>query len=81
VYDEDVQDWWGYPGTPDVKRSKVAWKGSNPAAVNFGEGIMIRLFSSAWANPHPEKEVATVDYMSKATECKPFLVALTLEQE
>jgi hypothetical protein len=79
VYNEDLQDWWGYPGSPEVTRAKVAWTGNNTAADNFGDDIKIRLFDLTWTNPHPEKEVATIDFTSKETMCKPFLVALTLE--
>ena len=79
VYGEDLRDWWVSPDKPEVKRAKVAWEGTNPAAE--GMGTKIRLFRVEWTNPHPEKEVASVDFLSRNTECDPFLVALTLEQK
>ncbi|HEV3165330.1 MAG TPA: hypothetical protein VGZ22_14985 [Isosphaeraceae bacterium] len=86
VYGQHLQDWWGYPGLAEVTDAKVAWTGTNKGADSFAEennvdGIKIRLFSSSWTNPHPEKEVATIDFTSKKTQCKPFVVALTTEKE
>jgi len=47
--------------------------------TDLNPGSIIRLFATTWANPHPEKEVATLDILSAGTECDPFLVAVTLE--
>jgi hypothetical protein len=44
-------------------------------------GIKVRLFTTTWSNPHPEKEVATLDMLSAGTACDPFLVAVTLERD
>lgn len=79
VYGEDLRDWWVSPAKPDVKRARVAWEGTNPAAE--GMGAKIRLFRVEWANPHPDREVATIDVVSKGLESDPFLVALTLEKK
>lgn len=40
--------------------------------------MMIRLFDLAWTNPHPEKEIATLDMLSAGKDCDPFLVAVTV---
>jgi hypothetical protein len=79
VYGEDLRDWWDWPNRPDTKRAKVAWTGANTASENSQR--QIRLFEVIWNNPHPEKEVATIDMESKETVCDPFLVALTLEKK
>jgi len=79
LYGEDLRDWWVLPDRPAVKRAKVAWEGTNAAAE--GMGAKIRLYRVEWTNPHPEKEVATIDMLSKGLECDPFLVALTLEKQ
>jgi hypothetical protein len=79
VYGEDLRDWWVMPDKPAVKRAKVAWEGTNAAAE--GMGTKIRLYRVEWTNPHPEKEVATIDAVSKGLECDPFLIALTLEKK
>ena len=77
VYGRDFVDWWAYPGAKGPTHAKVGWRGTNPAAEDFAQGISIRLYTTAWVNPHPDKEVATVDVVSKETMCQPFLVALT----
>jgi hypothetical protein len=77
VYGEDVRDWWDWKGRNELKRAKVAWRGTNDYSAKNGREI--RLFAEAWTNPHPDKTVATIDVVSKKTQCAPFLVALTLE--
>ena len=52
--------------------AKVAWTGANESAGQ------IRLFDLAWTNPHPEKEITTLDMLSADKECDPFLVAVTI---
>ncbi len=77
----EVLDWWEWPRSP-MKRptdpnTVVAWTGSNPAAEH--QGARIRLFDTAFVNPHPEKEIQSVDYVSAMATSAPFMVALTLE--
>ncbi|MBI2929483.1 MAG: hypothetical protein HYY24_27785 [Verrucomicrobia bacterium] len=38
-----------------------------------------RLYKTTFANPNPELEVVSIDYVSKVTRCGPLLVALTVE--
>jgi hypothetical protein len=77
VYGVDVRDWWEDSDPALPSRGRLAWSGTNPAA---GDGA-IRLFSTEWANPHPDKKVASIDFETKDTACAPFLVALTLEEQ
>ena len=56
----------------DLQRSRgatVAWE---------QEGSK-QLFTKSWKNPHPEIEIQTMDFISKMTQCAPFLVAITAE--
>jgi hypothetical protein len=39
----------------------------------------VRLYETTFRNPHPELEVASIEYASKLVRCGPFLVGLTLE--
>ncbi len=39
----------------------------------------IRLFKTTWKNPRPDVQVKSIDYISKMTNCAPFLVAITVE--
>ena len=77
----EVLDWWGWPRAP-IKRptdanTVVAWTGSNPAAEH--QGAQVRLFDTAFVNPHPEKEIQSMDYTSAMAASAPFMVALTIE--
>ena len=66
------------PGS--ANRRSVAWTGLNDAA-EMNKGLQVRLFARTWTNPHPEKEIATLDVLSTGTLCDPFLVAVTLEKD
>jgi hypothetical protein len=74
VYGEDVRDWnaGGDPST-ELKRGTIVWSATNKAP------LPVRLFESTWANPYPEKEITTIDYLSTASESAPFLIAITAE--
>lgn len=81
-YGRDVKDWWLYDfDKKELTRAVLAWRGLNHASKNFqGTQINIGLFRRTWENPHPEKKVVAVDYVSRnETVCSPFLVALTGE--
>jgi hypothetical protein len=82
VYGRDLVNWWlwgrGFQEAPTDAR--VAWTGTNDVAEK-NEGLQVRLFARTWTNPHPEKEIATLDVISAGTLCDPFLVAATLETD
>ena len=78
VCGEDVRDWWSVGGNLPVTRGQVAWTGRNPAATE--KGLHIRLFLTAWENPHPEKTVAGIDYVSAMSVAAPFCIAVTAEE-
>jgi hypothetical protein len=74
VYGENVRDWWVASNEAKApEQLQVAWTGSNAATPR------IRLFKTTWANPLPDLEVTTIDYLSKMTRAAPFLVALTVD--
>jgi hypothetical protein len=78
VYGEDVRDWWFTPNSKDVKRGKVVWKGDNEMAK--GLDSRIRLYLTSWDNPHPDRKVATIDYLRVGdSAAAAFCVAITLE--
>ncbi|MHC1763865.1 MAG: hypothetical protein AB9869_06090 [Verrucomicrobiia bacterium] len=94
VYGRDVRDWWlrshwtplmieslentlwGDPKT-ESERGRVVWTGDNPVAQEAG--ATLRLYLTSYENPHPELEVASLEYVSKFTQVAPFLIALTVE--
>lgn len=70
-YGNHVRDWWSNYGDPiEVSEGKVA-------RITWNR----RLFVMTWENPHPDKVVTTMDYVSAGTVCAPFLVAITAETE
>lgn len=78
AYGEDVRDWWTSDGGKPLARGAVAWTGANLHTQRYGNAL--RLCLSVWDNPHPEKAVATLDFVSSMnTQAAPFCVALTVE--
>jgi hypothetical protein len=77
VYGEDVRNWWNDDGSRPVARGTIAWVGSSAAVT----GPMIRLYLTAWENPHSDKTATAVDYVStNTTPAAPFCVAVTVEE-
>ena len=81
VYGRNIVNWWSFQSAKEEPtEARVAWTGSSDT-TDQNPGIKIRLFGFTWTNPHPEKEVAALDILSAATQCDPFLVAVTLERD
>jgi WD40 repeat protein/serine/threonine protein kinase/tetratricopeptide (TPR) repeat protein len=72
----DVRDWWQFPGGR-LKQSNAVWVGANEASRQ--QFRFIHLSLTTWENPHPEREVASIDYFSANTRAAPFCVAITVE--
>ncbi len=81
VYSRDLANWWHRAPGRLLTKAKVAWTGLNDTVAQNPPGLFVRLFAMTWTNPHPEKEIATLDVLSAGKECDPFLVALTLERD
>jgi len=78
VLGEDVRDWWTPDGGKPVTRGKVVWTGANMGTVQVDQSL--RLYLGVWENPHPERKLARIEYISEGnTECAPFCIAITLE--
>ena len=81
IYGRNLANWWRFPrSNEEPTEAKVAWTGTNDA-TDLNPGLMVRLFDMAWTNPHPEKEIASLDVLSAGKECDPFLVAVTVERD
>jgi len=79
VFGEDFRGWWNLDQGKPVTRGRVAWTGSNAATERYH--TTLRLYLGAWENPHPDKKVTTVDFVSAMdTVCAPFCVAMTVEE-
>jgi hypothetical protein len=81
VVGRHVRHWWAQEGEENpfapLSEGTVVWTGSNPSAKDAK--ATLRLYLTSYQNPHPEKEVVTVDYVSAMTTAAPFLVAMTIE--
>ena len=76
--EEDLLDWWSYPNRRrETRKSEVVWTGENEYSRTFDAGV--RLFKTTWTNPHPESEIATIDFASAMNPPAPFLIAMTAE--
>jgi hypothetical protein len=80
VYGEDVRDWFYVDEEAETSRGKVAWQGENDWAAQ--NGARIRLYLTSWDNTHPDKQIASIDFLGKKSEtpCAPFCVAISLEK-
>ncbi len=88
VAGEHVLDWWGpiyitdVPETlrrPTSPGTELAWTGSNPRIQAQLPEASLRLYRSTFSNPEPDREIASIDYVSARTDAAPFLVGLTVE--
>ncbi len=87
VAGRDVLDWWGpiydteagEERNPTSPGTELAWAGSNPWIRQRAPEFSLRLYRSSFANPHPDREITSMDYVSTLSEAAPFLLGLTLE--
>ena len=79
VYGKHVVDWWAYPCKAGPTESKAVWEGENTASKEFM--AKIKLYQMIWTNPHPDKTIATIDFVAADLEqiCAPFCAAITVE--
>lgn len=78
-YGEEVRDWWYLDGEAEPSRGKVVWTGDNAYATEIGAHL--RLYTSSWTNPKPNKTVKQIDYLSRKadTPCAPFCISMSIE--
>jgi|ERR1043166_782332 hypothetical protein len=88
VAGRQLMDWWGpiyntaagpAGARPSAPGSELAWVGSNPWLKSQHPHWSLRLYKSSFDNPHPDREISSVDYVSTMTDAAPFLVGLTVE--
>jgi eukaryotic-like serine/threonine-protein kinase len=76
----DLQDWWCHAAPPELNgpNSAIAvWVGDNLEAAS--NGFSLCLYDSTRANPLPDVELESIDFVSSMSTAGPFLVALTVE--
>ena len=68
----DVVGWWGGGNVAPLPDKKIGWRNPRPnPSTNLAE--------LTWKNPHPEKTITSLDFISTLKRAGPFLVAITLE--
>lgn len=72
-YGRELRNWIKNSDDGGVDNARVPWTGANATRG------AIRLFQSTWTNPHDEKEIRSIDFVSKQTLNQPFLIAITAE--
>ncbi|MBX3732902.1 MAG: protein kinase [Verrucomicrobiae bacterium] len=75
---EDIGEWWsGHPQSV-CRQGRVAWEGENPASAR--RGSKVRLFHRAWDNPHPDREIVSLELIGEGAVATIFVVAITVER-
>jgi hypothetical protein len=81
-YGQDVRDWWDFGDDKgkSISEGETVWTGTCEAADR--NMVTLRLFLKTWKNPHPDKEIQTMDMVtgdqpSGQGAPTPFLVALS----
>jgi uncharacterized GH25 family protein len=78
-YDVHLRDWWrtAYEDPAQLPNAltRVAWNGPNPAYKDR----TLRLYRIAFVNPHPEKVIRSIEFVSAMTRPSLFVMALTLD--
>ena len=69
---DDIADWLLKPGE-NIPKAKIGWRGTN--AANRAS-VLSEL---VWKNPHPEKVIESIDFISAQAKAAPFLLGITLE--
>ena len=78
ILGEDVRDWWNNDRSKAITRGKVVWVGQNEASRMTNRTL--RLYLAVWDNPHPNKQVVSIDFVCPTTsDAGPFCVAMTVE--
>jgi hypothetical protein len=72
----NLRDWWFADGDKMPENATQAWIGLND--ITEKRGLHISLFNFKWENPHPDKTIKSIDFLSTMTNAAPYLVAITL---
>lgn len=82
-YGDDVRDWYGHrdedPFGPTAKRSVLAWDGDSFIVSGMdGRRVQpLRFFITGVDNPHPDREVKTIDFVTRKSTAAGCILGLT----
>jgi WD40 repeat protein len=72
VFLEDVVDWVEANNRPSLPKEKIGWRNPRPST-------RYRLSELTWENPHPDKTITSINFVSALKKAGPVVVAITLE--
>jgi hypothetical protein len=64
---------------PTSTDTELAWIKSEAPPEKAEKLNSVRLYKTRFANPRPDAEILTIDYVSTRTDAAPFLLGLTIE--
>lgn len=73
----DIGEWWNGFLFSRCDAGSVAWEGETSWSKRHDHKV--RLYHRAWDNPHPDREIVSMDLVAEGYAVVPFLVALTVE--
>jgi WD40 repeat protein len=81
VYGRDLRNWQFWPEMADAETTggTVAWRGPQVRWKDHYPDWGVRLYRLTWENPHPDKEIATLDLVSAMQGPAVFVIAITAE--
>jgi hypothetical protein len=75
---EHVLNWVSSPPrAPTDTNTVLGWMGDNRVSAQRNDKV--RIWRTAFENPHPDKKVAALDYVSAMSSCGPLLLGVTVE--
>lgn len=75
-YGVELRDWWDWDDR-GADGAATVWEIEDAKARE--RGFTARLFQLTWSNPHPEQEVATIEFRSAGSIASPLCVAITVD--
>lgn len=76
IFGEHLRDGWNWDSNKPTTRAAIVWEGETEKATR--NGVNVRLYLLHQQNPHPEKTVTHLDFLSANAKAAPFCVAITL---
>lgn len=73
----DIGEWWDGFQFSRCDAGSIAWESTTSWSSRNGHNV--RLYHRAWDNPHPDREIRSIDLIAEGYAVIPFVVAITVE--
>ncbi len=73
----DIGEWWDGFQFSRCDAGSLAWEGAT--AWSTRNEHRVHLYHRAWDNPHPDREIRSIDLIAEGYAVIPFVVALSVE--